>query len=285
MKPQIANLTRPKPILIRRKIEFFYYKIIENIQNIENILMEDSMEDSIDEILTNNDYNNIKDEAIIIDYIITLKNKNNNIALIDILYNKLNTKINEDEISDLSSFKKYIYNKKYKYNKTILMLMCEYSKYFYDKIEILLIGGADPTIKDNSGLSSLSYAAKSMSNDDGDERIFSLLHKYNSKYPDIYVGNYKSYNDYSSVCISDTASYRDLLNVIKILTEENKIYGRKIAELESVVSNMSDLTAVVNALVEKVREIDFRPPHCGNAEYEAANSRFDAARNFNTEKK
>jgi len=230
--------------------------------------------DAIDVILTINDYKNIKDEEIIIEYIIKSPDKNNNIALINILYNKLNTKINEDEISELSSLKKYIYNKKYKYNKTILMLMCEYSKYFYDKIEILLIGGADPTIKDNSNLFPLSYAAKSMTNNNGDERIFALLHQYNSKYPEIYVGNYKSYNDYSSVCISDTASYRELLNVIKILTEENKIYGRKIAELESTMSNMSGLTTVVNSLVEKVREIDFRPPHLGNAEYEAANSRF-----------
>jgi len=178
-----------------------------------------------------------------------------NIQNINILYDKYKDTPNE-----------YIlYN-----TRTLLMYMCQYSKYFYDKIEILLKNGANPDLLTNKQLNCFSFAAEGLINNTGDERIISLLHEYKCDYPNI-KNEYDNDNEYN---INNT-SMTELFSMVQILSVENKINHKKISELEK--SN-NDLTAVVNALVEKVREIDFRPPHCGNAEYEAANSRFDAAK-------
>jgi len=146
----------------------------------------------------------------------------------------------------------------------VVRLLFQYSKYFYNKIVTLLDSGLNLKNGNINNETYFSYAIKGLSAKTGDERIISLLHQYDCDYPNIYY--YKRDQRYNY--LNREINISGLITVIHILTEENKSCRKEI----------SDLTAVVNALVEKVREIDFRPPHRGNAEYEAANREFDTAK-------
>jgi len=175
-----------------------------------------------------------------------------NIQNINILYDKYKNTPNE-----------FIYAK-----RTLLMYMCMYSKYFYEKIEQLLKYGADPNICDYNNMNCLTYAGSGLVNKTGDPRILDLLFT-RCDYPPL--------TNYSKMLAYGNGSF-DIVRITQITNialEENKQQRRKIAELESTVA---DLTTAFNQIVEKVREIDFRPPHRGNAEYEAANREFDATK-------
>jgi len=172
-----------------------------------------------------------------------------NIQNINILYDKY--KNTPDE---------FIYAK-----RTLLMYMCMYSKYFYEKIEQLLKYGADPNICDNNNMNCLIYACSGLVNKTGDPRILDLLFT-RCDYPNVMKNTKMMAYGFGLFEVVKVAQ------VAQIAVEENKQQRRKIAELESTVA---DLTTAFNNLAEKVREIDFRPPYRGNAEYEAANSRFN----------